>query len=210
MIGCDSFMPSRTVLCPVARLEVVMQIRQKFHRQFRGLVAEVPWAVWGLAGALALLTLARPVHGQVWVDVNDLNGKLPDWVDPKYVNAPPARPEVAPPPPEERPGLVRVWVEPVYRTVVVRRVWVDGGTRVVYDRVWVPPRYEYRDVVTWEGGRQVIRRELVVVEQGHYETRAHEVFTPGHWEDVTERVLVAPGHWEWVPRPMPVPMPMWR
>ena len=122
-------------------------------RLLRGLVAEVPWAVWGLAGAVALLALARPARGQVWVDMNDLNGKLPDWVDPQYVKPRPPEPRAEPrpvPPAPERPG----WV------------WVPPTVRVVYERVWVPPRYDWRDVMVWEHGHWVVKRMWVEVEPG--------------------------------------------
>jgi hypothetical protein len=151
-----------------------------------------------LIPALALFAITRPASGQVWVDVNDLNGKLPDWVDAKYVRPEPSiRPEPIPrPPPSE---YRRVWVEPVYR-IVCKRVWIEPVVRVEYERVWVPPRYEWREIAMWEDGVKVIRREKVCVEPGHYETQRREVVVrPGRWEMVEQRELVSPGYWKLEP-----------
>jgi len=146
-----------------------------------------------LVPAIAILAAARPASGQVWVDMNDLHGKLPDWVDAQYVRPEPVPPR--PPPTEYR----RVWVEPVYR-IVCKRVWVEPVVRVEYDRVWVPPRYEWREIVMWEDGVKVIRRERVCVEPGHYEMQRREVVVrPGRWEMVEQRELVSPGYWRLEP-----------
>jgi len=72
---------------------------------------------------------------------------------------------------------VRVWVDPVYRTV--------------YDRVWCPDRYEDRDVVEYFHGYRRVIRERVLVEPGHYQdVPRQELLTPGHWETHIERVPI--------------------
>ncbi|HEY8746786.1 MAG TPA: hypothetical protein VIM11_02350 [Tepidisphaeraceae bacterium] len=72
---------------------------------------------------------------------------------------------------------VRVWIDPVYRTVC--------------ERVWVADRYEYRDVVHYWHGMRRIHTEQVLVESGHYQDVNHqEVVTPGHWETHIDRVRV--------------------
>jgi hypothetical protein len=93
-----------------------------------------------------------------------------------------------------------VWVEPVYRTVY-ERVWVEAVVRRDCERVWVPDRYEVRDVVRREGRHDVIRREQVLVERGHYADVARDVVvTPGHFADVPRQELVCAGHFERVER----------
>jgi hypothetical protein len=73
---------------------------------------------------------------------------------------------------------VRVWVEPIYRTVVDQHVWV-------------PDRYEYRDVVSYWHGFRHVHTERVLVEAGHYQDVTHqELMTPGHWETHIEHVRV--------------------
>jgi len=140
------------------------------------------------APALGVLFLfagtARPAHGQVWVDASQLNGKLPDWVDPAYVK---------PMPEHHDPCVVfHRWCEPVYRTVC-RHVWHEPVVRVTCEQVWVPPRYEWRDC----GCELQWGRALVLVEPGHYVTCQHEVVvTPGCWETVEIRELVSEGHFE--------------
>jgi hypothetical protein len=100
---------------------------------------------------------------------------------------------------EYRPVILeeRVWVEPLYRTVC-DRVWVEPVMqREVYDRVWVPDRYEWRETVCWEYGRRVVRGVSVLVEPGHFEDRCRDVvIVPGHYEDRPRQELVSPGHWE--------------
>lgn len=72
---------------------------------------------------------------------------------------------------------VRVWVEPVYRTVC--------------DRVWCPDRYEDRDVVEYYRGYRRVIRERVLVERGHYQdVPRQELVVPGHWETHIEHVRV--------------------
>lgn len=69
---------------------------------------------------------------------------------------------------------VRVWVEPVYQTVV--------------DHVWVVDQYEWRDVVHYDHHARRVYHERVLV-PGHYEdVSRQEVVTPGHWETRIERV----------------------
>jgi len=124
---------------------------------------------------------------------------------------------------EER--KVKVWVEPVYRTVT-EKVWVDPTFRMVTDRVWqepvvrvqtervfIPDRYETRTYFRTNGfGVRVRVTEKVLVERAHYEQRESKVVVkPGCWEtvqrrevdqegyfnNVTRRELVQAGHFEW-------------
>jgi len=140
---------------------------------------------------LCLTTLlARPASAQVWVDVNELDGKVPSWVDEKYVPAPTPRRE-----PEYR----RVWVEPVYR-ITCKRIWVPPVVRIVYERIWVPARYEIRETVCWENGVKVIRRERICVEPGHYELVRREIaVSPGCWRMAETKDLVSGGYWKLEP-----------
>ena len=72
---------------------------------------------------------------------------------------------------------VRVWVDPVYRTVC--------------DRVWVPDRYDFRDVVEYHHGYRHVIRERVLVDPAHYtDVQRQALVTPGHWETHIERVPV--------------------
>jgi hypothetical protein len=114
---------------------------------------------------------------------------------------------------DERDHGRRVWVEPVYRTVV-DRVWIEPVYRIEVDRVyrepvvqtvcekvWCPDRYELRNVDRYEYGRRVVRRERVLVERGHYkEVHRQVVVKPGCWENVERRVLVCEGHYKTVER----------
>ena len=160
-----------------------------------------------VAPTLTLASFTGMASAQVWVDANRLDGKLPDWVDEKYVRPlpEPARPPSPRPGWEPGPGPApgsryeRVWVEPVYRTVR-KRVWVEPVCRVVYGRVWVPPRHEWRETVYWENGVKVIRREHVCVAPGRWEMHRHEIVErPGYWTVVEERELVSGGYWKLVP-----------
>jgi hypothetical protein len=72
---------------------------------------------------------------------------------------------------------VRVWVDPVYRTVC--------------DHVWVPDRFEFRDVVEYHHGYRHIVRERVLVDRCHYQdVPRQELVCAGHWETHIERVPV--------------------
>ena len=140
-----------------------------------------------ILAVLATLLSQQIASAQVWVDVQQLDGKLPDWVDPQYV-----RPSPRPPTVEYR----RIWVEPVYR-VTCRRVWTERVVRVEYERVWVAPRYEMHDLVCWENGVQIIRRERVCVEPGHWDMQRREVVvSPGGWQTIEDRDLVSGGYWK--------------
>jgi hypothetical protein len=149
---------------------------------------------------------ARPASAQVWVDMNQLDGKLPDWVDSKYVRPEPAPPRYIRPEPIPLPRPIppsidyrKVWVEPVYR-IVCRRVWVEPVVRVEYERVWCPPRYEWRETVYWENGEKIVRRERVCVEPGHWDMQRREVVvSPGYWKMIEGRELLSPGYWKLVP-----------
>jgi len=138
----------------------------------------------GLCALFLFAGTARPTHAQVWVDGSQLNGKLPDWVDPAYVKPIPEQPQ---------PVIVyRHWCEPVYRTVC-KRVWHEAVVRVVCERVWVPARYELRDC--WCDGH--LSQELVLVEPGHYEMSQRQVVVvPGYWETIEVRELVSAGHFD--------------
>ena len=141
-----------------------------------------------LISCFATIGWAVPARAQVWVDANELKGKLPDWVDPKYYHADPPPAIVVHPP-------RAVWVEPVYRTVC-RRVWREPVKEIVYEHVWIEARQETREVVYFDScGCRHVRYEQVFV-PGHYEDRAREIVrSPGCWEMVEVRELVTPGHW---------------
>jgi hypothetical protein len=93
---------------------------------------------------------------------------------------------------------VRVWVEPVYRTVC-DRVWVEPVVRTECERVWVPAVYEWQDVTRRDFcGRLERVRERVEVSPGHFEERRREVVvSPGHFDTVERQELVCAGHYEW-------------
>ena len=97
---------------------------------------------------------------------------------------------------EER--RVRVWVDPVYRTVC-DRVWVAPVVRTECERVWVPACYEWRYVTRRDHcGRRFRIRERVEVAPGHFEERRREVVVrAGRWVTVERRELVCEGHYEW-------------
>ena len=81
-------------------------------------------------------------------------------------------------------------VEPVYLDREVR-VWVDPVYRTVCDRVWAPDRFEDRQLVSYWHGWRHVRTERVLVQAGHYEdVQRQECVTPGHWETHIERVRV--------------------
>src|SRR5438132_892471 len=65
--------------------------------------------------ALIVLLLASlyvpAARAQVWLDASQLNGKLPDWIDQRYLH-----------PTDTEPSCHRIWIEPVYRTVS-KRIW---------------------------------------------------------------------------------------
>ena len=104
----------------------------------------------------------------------------------------------------------RVWVEPVYRTVIERkwvppvyrtvteRVWIEPVVRTIPDRKWVPDRYAWRDVVHYDHyGRRCIRRERVLVEPAHFVDCPRTVeIAPGRWEEHARQELVCEGRWE--------------
>ena len=81
-------------------------------------------------------------------------------------------------------------VEPVYETREVR-VWVDPVYRTVCDHVWVPDRFEDREVVRYWRGFRRVWVERVLIQPGHFEdVQREECVTPGHWEVHLERVRV--------------------
>lgn len=101
---------------------------------------------------------------------------------------------ICPPPP--RVIEERVWVPPVYRTVY-DRVWIEPVTRTEYERVWVTDRYEWRDAVRCVNGRDIVVRDYVLVEPGHYVDQPRTVVvTPGRFEDRPRQELVCVGRWE--------------
>src|SRR5205807_4479900 len=69
---------------------------------------------------------------------------------------------------------VRIWVEPVYRTIT-DRVWVEPVYKTVCENVWVPDRCEVRERTCFEHGRRIVREERIVI--------------PGHFDRVERRVL---------------------
>ena len=92
---------------------------------------------------------------------------------------------------------VRVWVPPVYKTVVDRK-WVEPVYRTECEKVWVPPVIQEREVrFIGERGRLRTRIEQVVVRDGYYENRERRVcVSEGHWETCERQVLVCEGHYE--------------
>ena len=113
---------------------------------------------------------------------------------------------------EER--RVKVWCEPVYRTVT-EEVWVEPEFRVVQDRVWhnavtrteiqktwVPDKYGRRWVTETDAtGKKVRKIVHVVVKPGHHvEKPIQVVVKPGHWDIVDRQELVADGYWKTVER----------
>ena len=106
----------------------------------------------------------------------------------------------------------RVWVPPVYRTVV-DHVWREPVCQTVVQHVFVPAAYETREYA--HHGHLVCQR--VLVSPAHYEDQPQqEVVAPGHYEDVERQELVCDGHWEVrsavvaEPAPPPPPAPILR
>jgi len=101
----------------------------------------------------------------------------------------------------DRPVLIeerttRVWIEPVYRTVY-DQVWIEPVYRDECDRVWVPDQYAIREVVVWDCGRRIVRRQRVLVCPGHFEDVHRRVLVcAGRWETVARQELVCAGHWK--------------
>jgi hypothetical protein len=91
----------------------------------------------------------------------------------------------------------RVWVAPVYRTVVERR-WVEPVYRTEAEQVFVAERCEDRQVRYLDHGRWCTRTEHVVIEPAHYETRTRQVcVTEGHFDNIEHQELVAEGHYDY-------------
>ena len=73
--------------------------------------------------------------------------------------------------------------------------------REVPERVWVPDRWDWREVIVGTGRFKVSHRERVLVEPAHYETQDRPVVVQeGYWKDVERRVLVCDGRWDTVAR----------
>jgi hypothetical protein len=91
---------------------------------------------------------------------------------------------------------VRIWVEPVYRTVT-DRVWVEPVYKTVCENVWVPERCEVRETVCFERGHRIIRRDRVIAEPGHFDRVERRVLVAeGHFDCVERQELVCAGHYE--------------
>lgn len=75
-------------------------------------------------------------------------------------------------------GHARVWVPGRYE-VVLRRVWVPGGVRRVYEE----PRYELRADSCGNSIRVLVRHGgwRTTHVPGRYETKRVRVWRPGHW-----------------------------
>ena len=104
--------------------------------------------------------------------------------------------------PVYRTVVDRKWVEPVYRTVA-DRVWVPPVVRTIPDRKWIADRYEWRDVTTYDHyGRRRCSREYVLVERAHFVDCPRTIeIAPGRWDTCgTKQELVCEGHWEDCPR----------
>ena len=133
---------------------------------------------------------------------------------------------------EER--RVKVWVEPVYRTVsdqvwvepvyrsVPQRVWSKPVVKIDFEREWIPDRYEVRFITRREHGRTVKIKQRVLLEPGRYERRRKEIVvkpgcwetimrqecvSEGRWDTVTRQELVSAGRWEWRTERVPVGPP---
>ena len=74
----------------------------------------------------------------------------------------------------------------------------DEWLRDLQPDVWVPAKFGWREVVTYDAcGCPVVRRERVCVSPGHFETIRREVVVrSGWWETVERREVVAEGHYE--------------
>jgi hypothetical protein len=104
--------------------------------------------------------------------------------------------DVPPPPPAYEQREVRVWIDPVYRTVSDRQ-WVAPEYRTVVDRVWVPEQYGFRNTMYFDHGRRCISRERVLIQPGYYQdVSRQELVCEGRWQSVERQELVSPGHWE--------------
>ena len=80
------------------------------------------------------------------------------------------------PRPEYCERVVKVWVPPVYKTVVDRK-WVEPVYRTECERVWVPPVYEDREVhFIGERGRLRVRIEIAA-KKVPFTTSAHVAST---------------------------------
>jgi len=78
----------------------------------------------------------------------------------------------------------------------------DGWREPAYEtrttRVWVPDRYEERQVVRYEGWWRRVECVRVLVQPAHYEEQSRQVeVAPGHWQEVQRQELVSAGHWEY-------------
>jgi len=81
--------------------------------------------------------------------------------------------------------------------VAVQRVWVAPVYRTVVERVWVPTvETQYRDVPVIDAFGQVIA----------YKREAYTV-TSGYWQEVAKQVLVQEGYWTTVQSPTCVTRP---
>ena len=145
-----------------------------------------------VGSALLAGGVAGSAKAQVWVDAGQLNGKLPDWVDPQYYHVDsPQRPLVV-----SHPRLM--WVEPVYRTGC-RKVWREPVMEVIHECVRIDGHYETHEVVYDDccGSRRTRKEQVWVPE--HFEDRTRQlVRIAGYWESINYRELVTPGHWETV------------
>ncbi|MGC4032628.1 MAG: hypothetical protein QM754_13025 [Tepidisphaeraceae bacterium] len=147
-----------------------------------------------ILAAVAAIGLVGVTHAQAGVSVDIRVGSPP------------------PPPCPPSTGAVvygstteQVWV-PEVRQTVVQNVWHEPVTEDRVSQVWVPDRYEPRDVtVKDQNGNWIVVKQQVVVEPGHYQ----DIHTPviiraGYWGPEAQSVVVSPGHWETVSRPVVV------
>jgi hypothetical protein len=137
-------------------------------------------------GLLLAALYVPAARAQVWLDASQLNGKLPEWVDQRYLHPPDTTPD---------PSCQRLWVEPVYRTVC-KRIWHDAVYETRCERVWVEGHYETHVVTTYDDCGCPRRCEQRVWVPGHYTTEPRQVCVrPGYWETIESRECVTPGHW---------------
>jgi hypothetical protein len=68
--------------------------------------------------------------------------------------------------------------------------------KTVCETVWVPAKFGWREVVTYDVcGCPIVRRAWVCISAGRFETVRREVVVrPGWWETVERREMVAEGH----------------
>ena len=111
-------------------------------------------------------------------------------------------------PPAFKEVVTQHWVEPIYTTVsdqiyepeVYRttsdRVWREPTFRTISEWIFVPNRYEVREMAVCEhaSGDTRVERRRVLVSPTHYENVTHRtLLREGRWEEEQRKVLVREG-----------------